>query len=95
MTTIDKFEGWLIGKGHPVKTPSGLKSTTPDYIGRVKKVAKEESLSIEELAQNIDVILPQYLPGGSKEDEGYKSHKAVSSALQKFRDFIRECSVKQ
>ena len=95
MSIIWQFESWLIDQGHPVQTPSGNKSTVPDYIRRVTKVAENEGISIDELANRIDTILPQYLPGGSKEEEGKTSHSAVSSALKKFKSFIDECAIKR
>lgn len=61
-----------------------------DYVKRVKRIGDNEKLTIDELIKKIDIILPQYDAGGSKEDEGKKGHNAVICALRQFKKFIED-----
>lgn len=93
MSIIEKYEIWLQDKGYSTVTPSGHPSTASDYVKRVKKVASEEGMEVQELAECIDDILPQYSEGGVKADKGTVSHRAVLNALKQFKNFIDECLV--
>lgn len=83
-----QFEEYLISKGYKQTTPSGNPSTVYDYIKRVDKICQWEDVSWQQLANDIDEILPQYDIGGKKEDLGKKSHNAVINALRRFSEFI-------
>ena len=93
MSIIEKYEIWLQNKGYSRVTPSGDPSTTYDYVRRVKQIALEEGMELQELAECIDDILLQYSPGGAKADKGAVSHSAVLNALKQFKNFIDECAV--
>ena len=93
MSILDKFEVWLQYKGYSSVTPSGHPSTTSKYVKGVKKVASEEGMDVQELAECIDDILPQYSANGVKADKGAKSHHTVLDALKQFKNFIDECAV--
>lgn len=83
----DQFKNYLIKQGYSILTPAGNPSTVYDYVMRIDKVCEWEHLSWEKLAQNISLIVAQYDVGGSKEDFGNKSHKAVINALKRFAEF--------
>lgn len=84
----EQFKNYLIKKGYKQTTPSGNPSTVYDYIKRIDKVCELESFSYQELADNIETVVKQYDLGGTKEDLGNKSHRAVINALKRFQDFI-------
>lgn len=92
MSILDKFEIWLQNKGYSSVTPSGHPSTTYDYVKRVKKVASEEGMEVQELAECIDDILPQYSANGVKAAKGAESNSTVFNALKQFKNFIDECT---
>lgn len=82
-----EFETFLVSKGYKQNTPSGNPSTVYDYIKRIDKVCKWEGITLQNLADNIRIILPQYDFGGIKEELGQKSHSAFISALRCFAEF--------
>lgn len=84
-----QFEEYLISKGYKQTTPSGNPSTVYDYVKRINNICKWENITWEELANNIQVYLPQYDIGGKKEDLGKKSHNAVINDLRRFSEFVK------
>lgn len=84
------FEEYLISKGYKQTTPSGHPSTVYDYVKRIDKICKWESITWEELANNIHDFLLQYDVGGEKEKLGKISHRAVINALKRFSEFVVE-----
>lgn len=83
------FEEYLIKKGYRQVTGSGNPSTVYDYCRRVDRVAKEENLTWEEMAEKIDDVLPCYDEGGIRQETGRKSHGAVINALRRFSEFAK------
>ncbi len=83
-----RFKQFLISRGYKEITPSGRPSTVYDYGKRISRICKDEHLSWQGLAENIETILPQYDFGGCKEALGRKSHNAVINALRRFAEFI-------
>lgn len=86
-TLKEQFYQYLVKKGFSDTTPSGKPSTTHDYTKRVEKICKEESLSWENLLNNIDTIVTQYDKGGIKEDIGKQSNSSVINALKQYQLF--------
>lgn len=83
------FKDYLIENGYREYTPSGHPSTVYDYIKRIEKVLWSERISIFELNETIDSICEEYDVGGSKENLGNASHRAVINALKQYRNFIK------
>ena len=83
------FASYLVSCGYTELTPSGNPSTVYDYCRRIETVAREEGMSWEELAENMDEVLPQYDDGGCRQQLGRKSHRAVINALKRFSEFVR------
>lgn len=83
----DRFEKYLIQKGYKEKTESGKPSTVADYCKRIDFVCDVEHCSWCQLAQNIDNVVCRYDFGGSQEELGNRSHRAVINALKQFQAF--------
>lgn len=83
-----QFKEYLIKKGYKQITPSGNPSTVYDYIKRIDKVCEWENMTWQQLANNIQEILPQYDTGGKKENLGKQSHNSVINALRRFSEFL-------
>lgn len=83
----EQFQLYLVNQGYSVKTPSGNPSTAYDYKKRIDKVCEWENLTWEELYHCIDRIVLLYDIGGTKEELGEKSHRAVINALKRFQEF--------
>lgn len=81
------FEKYLKDQGYSVETPAGNQSTVYDYIKRVEKVCEWEDITMQELADDIEVIVAKYDVGGEKANLGEKSHRAVINALKRFKEF--------
>ena len=87
-TLIDDFYDYLVECGYKLFTPTGLPSTASNYIVRLNKVCSIESINLIQLAKNIDYYVKLYDFGGSKEDFGNTSHRAVINALKRFQEFL-------
>ncbi|MFA6808376.1 MAG: hypothetical protein WCR27_05235 [Eubacteriales bacterium] len=83
-----QFEEYLINNGYKQTTPSGNPSTVYNYIKRIDNICEWENITWEQLANNIQIILPQYDIEGIKEDLGKKSHSSVINALRRFSEFV-------
>ncbi|MGN0919739.1 MAG: hypothetical protein ACI4OR_03165 [Alphaproteobacteria bacterium] len=88
MAILDDFKQWLKGQGYSECTPSGKPSTVFDYPKRIEKVSQNEGMSVNDLSRNIDNVLSQYGPSGSKAGLGQASHSAVLNALRRFKEFL-------
>ena len=85
-----RFETYLIEKGYSLRTPSGNPSTVYDYQKRIDKVCEWEKCTWETLSVNISKIVTMYDVGGSKENLGNISHRAVINALKQFQNFAQK-----
>jgi hypothetical protein len=91
MIMKEQFKVWLEQvKGCRKFAASGNRGTAIDYAYRVAKVCEVEGMTFEQLAGNIDVVLPSYESAGEKSGIGKKSHSSVVCALRKFSIFARE-----
>lgn len=89
MNMEEKFKEYLISKGYKQIIPSGNPSTVYDYTKRINKVCEWENSTWEQLASDIQIILPLYDVGGKKEDLGRKSHNSAINALRRFSEFVK------
>jgi hypothetical protein len=87
--TLENFKTYLIQQGYSEYTPSGNHSTVYDYVKRVEKILERERISIQNLAENIDLYVKKYDTYGSEEEFGNRSHKAFINALKRFQDFCK------
>ena len=85
---LNDFKDYLISCGYAEYTPRGLPSTAFDYVERIKKVLEWESMSLTELNQNINSICREYDSGGTKQELGDTSHRAVINALKRYREYL-------
>lgn len=90
--SLDGFKSYLKRCGYTEYTPSGLPSTVYDYIGRIQKVLEWESMTLSELNQNINKLCHEYDIGGTKQELGNKSHRAVINALKRYREYLYSTS---
>lgn len=86
----EEFKKYLIENGYKEWTPSGNPSTVYDYTKRIDKICEWESISWEQLANDVQKYLEQYEIGGIKENLGKKSHNAVINALRRFSEFVAD-----
>ena len=67
-------------------------STCYDYCRRIDRAVKEQNITVEDLVcgqRDAQELIDKYLRGGGKEQElNEKQHKAPSSALKKFKQYI-------
>ena len=87
--TLENFKTYLTQQGYSEYTPSGNLSTVYDYAKRVEKILERERISIQNLAENIDLYVKKYDTYGSEEEFGNRSHKAFINALKRFQDFCK------
>ena len=80
---LNRFEEYLEFSGYSLGT------TTVDYAQRrMSFVLQTENINITELIVNIDSYIKAYDFGGTKEDLGKKSNRAVINALKRFKEFL-------
>lgn len=84
----NEFKAFLIEKGYKEYTKSGFPSTVYDYLGRIEKICMWEGMSWQELAGDVDRLIPMYDIGGEKERLGNISHRAVINALKRYKEFV-------
>ncbi len=84
----EKFMDYLTKQGYSLTTPAGNPSTVYDYAKRVDKVCEWENTTWTGLADNINNIVSLYDIGGTKEEYGLKSNRAVINALKRLQEFL-------
>jgi len=87
-----QFAQWLKNNGYSLLTAEGRPSTIYDYGRGLKKVMDTERLSIEEVAQNIDSLLPKY-QYGARAAVGRSISRSCRSSLAQFYKFVKEQEV--
>ena len=86
-----EFKKFLIEKKNlPEFSVSGARSTASDYPFRIAHICKIENMGWDNLAANLNIIIPQYEIGGEKFGVGRRSHTSFIQALRYFRVFVRE-----
>lgn len=76
----DSFKDYLENNGMTSKTAK-------DYVNRIKKIIKDENITIHKLSVEIDDWIKEYKTG-KYADINKKKHYAPSSSLIKFKDFF-------
>jgi hypothetical protein len=90
-----EFIQFLINKGLTAKTETS-RGTSDDYAFRIFHICnKIEFCGWENLALNINEILPEYEMGGSKFGIGKQSHTSFIQALRYFREFASLIKIPQ
>jgi len=84
-----RFYQYLVEKGYTEYAPSGRKSTVYSYCNRINLVCEMEHMTWEQLADNIENIIPKYDTGGIHEDIGIKSKRTCINALKAFAEFVK------
>lgn len=87
--TLENFRIYLIQNGYKEFTPAGNRSTVYDYVNRVDRILERERISIQSLAENIDLYVKKYDTYGIESEYGNEGHRAVINALKRFQDFCR------
>ncbi|MCQ2965636.1 MAG: hypothetical protein MJ250_02720 [Alphaproteobacteria bacterium] len=82
---LNSFKNWLLENNYKP-------STALDYEMRIERLCRNESITLEHLAQNIAEILPLYENTGEKSSYGKRSHTSVKQALRRFKTFLTEGS---
>lgn len=85
-----QFYDYLVAHGKKEYTASGRKSTVYSYYNRINKICERESMTWEQLAENIEAILLKYDVGCAEEAYGMSSSKTPINALRSFADFVSE-----
>jgi hypothetical protein len=85
-----QFYDYLVAHGKKEYTASGRKSTVYSYCNRIDKICERESMTWEQLAENIETVLPKYDVGGSEEAYGMSSSKTPGNALRSLAGFVNE-----
>ena len=86
---LENFKIYLIKQGYSESTPSGKPSTVYDYGKRIERICEREGISINQLADNIDVYVKKYDTFGSEVEFGKRSHNSYISALKRFEEFMK------
>ena len=84
----EAFRKYLIEKGYSEYTPSGRLSTVYQYVNCVENVSRNEGISWEEMAENINHLVVEYDTGGEKANYGSRGNRSVINALKQYREFI-------
>lgn len=89
---LNEYRKWLINKGYATAV-NNRPSTVYDYCRSIKFVLQKEGLTIEQLADSITSICPQYQNGGTKQILGKQISRSVRSSLNQFNKFVSELQV--
>lgn len=88
-----QYEKWLLENGYSEKSGRLLPSTIYAYLRGIEHACKYENLSIEQLAENINVIAPTYEAGQKNSVKGRRLSRAVRCSLRLFKKFINQQQV--
>jgi hypothetical protein len=86
-----EFRKWLAESEHlPEYSISGSRSTAIDYAYRIGRVARNENMTLEDLAVNVISVLSKYERTGDNSNFGKMSHESVLNALRYFKKYTRK-----
>ena len=86
------YKNWLIQKGYSTTTQNNKPSTVYDYMTSLVRVCHWESKTVEQLAESISTILPQYTIG-EHSARGRMKSRAVRCSISAFHKFLLETQV--
>ena len=85
---LNEFKNWLLNRNYKL-------STALDYQGRIERLCRKETITLEFLAKNIVTILPEYEIAGAKSSYGKRSHTSVRQALRNFKMFVSMANLQE
>ena len=85
-----QYEKFLLEHGYSEKSGRLLPSTIYAYIRGIEHACRYENLSIEQLAENNNVIAPTYEAGQKNSVKGLRLSRAVRCSLRQFQKFINQ-----
>lgn len=91
-TMLKNYKNWLIQKGYSTTTQNNKPSTVYDYMTSLVRVCHWESKMVEQLAESISTILPQYTIG-EHSARGRMKSRAVRCSIRAFSKFLIETQV--
>ena len=89
---LKQLQVWMEQKGYKKTTQSNLPSTIADYKSCLLRICAWESKTIEQLAESISTILPQYTIG-EHSARGRMKSRAVRCSVRAFSKFLIETQV--
>ena len=87
---LENFKEYLINDARNKLGKKLKESTINDYLYRVVRICREEDISLELLANNIDSYVELYGPYGKKSYFGKGSHRSYISSLKHFQKYIHK-----
>ncbi|MCL1892432.1 MAG: hypothetical protein FWF97_04070 [Alphaproteobacteria bacterium] len=89
----NEYKLWLEKHGYAYFTANARPSTIYDYMRGLKRVCREEKLSVEGVAKRIDSLVSTYQRYGKKSNIGRTISRSVRSSLVQFGKFVKEREV--
>lgn len=83
----DGYRRYLIKRGYAVNTDNGTGSTVYSYENALMKIAEIEGMSFSDMFRDINKLVIDYGPYGSKSDMGQNGHGTWSNALNRLKEF--------
>ena len=83
----DGYRRYLIKRGYAVNTDNGTGSTVYSYENALMKIAEIEGMSFSDMFREVNKLVIDYGPYGSKSDMGQNGHGTWSNALNRLKEF--------
>lgn len=88
MDLLSRYYLYLFALGFTVHSTKNRNNSINAYVAAVTTVADWESKTVDELAKDIDSIIPLYSKGGAKFSKFSKNNARIEQGLIHFKEFL-------
>ncbi|MBR5966622.1 MAG: hypothetical protein IK015_10955 [Treponema sp.] len=93
MDLLSRYHLYLYALGYKIDSVNDKHCSITDYVNAVHEVASLESVTVEELADNIDFVFDLYKKGGEKNYLlSQNNNGRTLNGLEHFKEFILLCN---
>ncbi len=92
MDLLNRYHLYLYALGYKIESVNDTHCSITDYVNAVIKISEWETKSVEELAENIEIIFQQYDKDGEKHSKLPDNDDGRTfNGLKHFKEFIEHC----
>ena len=90
MDLLNRYYLYLLALGYTVHSTKHTQNSITNYVDAVDNVANWEQKTIDELARDIDSVIPLYSKGGAKYSQVSKNNTRTLQGLIHFKEFVEK-----
>ena len=93
MDLLNRYHLYLYSLGYKIQSIDDKHCSITDYVNAVEFISEQENMSVEELAENIELIFQQYDKNGEKQNLlPQDNNNRTLNGIKHFKEFVSFCT---